>query len=367
MTRFTASRSRLAVMLAVALATTLALAACSPRKAQSPEDWLAEQPFVLGVEVLDAEADDANDAPAGASVLRAELDPLATTADIEKLISDTVRQIGSDTGGEVAVHFGILDLDFEVTTRGETADAFALWRDIDDVPDVESALVRSDFISAHTPRETVVPVFNELAEFGVGVRVDGDQADVDSPVAIVLPRECEPPAGARELAATETANAAVRFATYDLCEGFDVVYSTGTVFDATISGLLGALDGAGLSAFPVRLAVAPSPASSTAFHIAEITPGAREAIGIVTALDASGIEMRYELFAPTAEGELRALTIESSDATLEELHAVLAASPASAFLGDLTITASDGTFEGDLAELADEVTPAPTPSPTPTP
>ena len=142
---------------------------------------------------------------------------------------------------------------------------------------------------------------------------------------------------------------------------------TGTVFDATIGGMFGALDGAGLSAFPVRLAVAPSPASSPDFHIAEITPGAREAIGIVTALDASGIAMRYELLAPAAEGELRALTIESSEATLEELYALLAASPASAFLGDLTVTGSDGTFEGDLAELADEVAPTPTPAPTPSP
>ena len=368
MTRF-ASRvalSRLVTVTALLVASAVVLAGCASRKVRSAEDWLADQPFVLGVEIIDSEIDDLNAVPINyTAVMRAELDPLATTADVEKLISDTIREVGPDD--EVGVQFGMLGLDFDVTTRTETAAAFALWRDIDDLADVESALVLSDFIYAHTARETLVSVFDELAEFGVGLRVDGDQADVESPVAIVRPRECEPPAGARELASAETANVAVRFATYDLCEGFDVVYVTGTVFDATISGMFGALDGAGLGALPVRLAVAPSAPASADFHIVEITPGAREAIGVVTALDASTIAMRYELFAPTAEGELRALTIESSEATLEELHVLLAASPAAAFLGELTITASDGTFEGDLADLAEEVTPAPTKTPTPTP
>jgi hypothetical protein len=225
------------------------------------------------------------------------------------------------------VQFGILGLDFDVTTRAKTGDAFALWRDIDDVPDIDRALVMSDFIYAQTMRESLVPVFDELADFGVAVRVDGDQADIPSPVAIVRGRECEPPAGAREFASTEAANAAVRFATYDLCEGFDVVYANGTVFDATIGSVLGALDSAGLSTFPVRLAVAPSTPASPDFHIVEITPGARDAIAVVTALDASGVAMRYELLAPETEGDPRALTIESSDATLEELYALLAASP----------------------------------------
>ncbi len=297
--------------------------------------------------------------------MRAELDPLATTDDIENLIADTIREVKPDD--EVGVQFGILGLDFDVTTRGDTSAAFALWRDIDDVPDVESALVLSDFVYAHTARETLVAVFNELADFGVGVRVDGDQDSVDEPVAIVLPLECEPPAGARELAAAETANTTVEFATYDLCAGFDVVYLNGTAFDGTIGGMFGALDAAGLGAFPVRLAVAPSTSASLDFHIVEITPGNRDAIGIVTALDASAIAMRYELFAPTADGELRALTIESSDATLEELYQLLAASPNSAFLGELTVTASDGTFEGDLADFAKKVTPSPTASPSPTP
>jgi hypothetical protein len=227
--------------------------------------------------------------------------------------------------------------------------------------------VLSDFVYAHAPREAMVPVFDELADLVIGLRVDGDQADVESPVALVRPRECEPPAGARELASAETANAAVRFGTYDLCEGFDVVYANGTAFETTISGMFGALDAAGLGAFPVRLAVAPSTAASPDFHIVEITPGAREAIPIVTALDAATVDLRYELFAPTAEGELRALTIESSEATLEELYALLLTSAATVFIGDLTITASDGTFEGDLEELAEELAPAPTRSPTPSP
>ena len=157
------------------------------------------------------------------------------------------------------------------------------------------------------------------------------------------------------------------FATYDLCEGFDVVYANGTVFDATIVAMFGALDAAGLGAFPVRLAVAPSTSSSPDFHIVEITPGARDAIGIVTALDASAIAMRYELFAPATEGEERELTIETTAATLEELHALLAASPAAPFLGKLTLTASDGEFEGHLEGLAEEIAPAPTRTPTPTP
>ena len=346
---------------ALLVASAVVLAGCAGREVRSAEDWLADQPFVLGVEILESEIGDLS----YTSVMRAELDPLATTDDIEKLISDTIREVKPDN--EVGVQFGMLGLDFDVTTRSETADAFALWRDIDDVPDVDSALVLSDFIYAHTPRETAVAVFNELADFGVGVRVDGDQANVPSPVAIVRPRECEPPAGARELASAEIANAAVRFATYDLCDGFDVVYANGTIFDATIGAMFGALDGAGLGAFPVRLAVAPRTASSPDFHIVEITPGAREAIGIVTALDASAIAMRYELFAPATEGEERALTIESTDATLEELHALLAASPAAPFLGELTITASDGEFEGHLEGLAEEIAPAPTRTPTPTP
>jgi hypothetical protein len=353
--------SRLVTTTALFVVAALTVAGCAGRKARSAEEWLADQPFVLGVEILDSEVDDLS----YTAVMRAELDPLATTDDIEKLISATITEVKPDD--EVGVQFGILGLDFDVTTRSETAEAFALWRDIDDVPGIDSALVLSDFIYAHAPRETMVPVFDELADFAVGLRLDGDQADIESPVALVRPRECEPPAGARELAEAETANAAVRFATYDLCEGFDVVYANGTVFDATIGGMLGALDAAGLGAFPVRLAVAPSTSASPDYHIVEITPGAREAIAIVTALDASALAMRYELFAPTADGEPRALTIESSEATLEELHAVLAASPASAFLGELTITAADGEFEGDLADLADEVTPAPTRSPTPSP
>ena len=359
--------TRLVAVTALAALTALGLVSCAKPAARTTAEWLAEQPFVLGVEVLDSEVDDLT----YTAVLRAELDPLATTDDIEKLIADTIKQVGSDPDPENGVQFGILGLDFDVTTRAETEAAFALWRDIDDVPDLESALVLSDFIYAHTPRVSVVTVFNELAELGVGVRVDGDQEDVASPVAIVRPRECEPPAGARELAAAETQNVAVRFATYDLCEGFDVVYSAGTVFDATIAGLLGSIDAAGLGAFPVRLAVAPELESSPDFHIVEATPGPREAFGIITALDASGLALRYELFAPTGADQPRALTIETEDATLEELHALLIASPASAFLGDLTITASDGTFEGDLTDLTDEVTPAPsaspTPSPTPTP
>ena len=353
--------SRLVTATALLVASAVVLAGCAGRKVRSAEDWLADQPFVLGVEILESEIDDLS----YTAVMRAELDPLATTDDVEKLIADTIREVKPDN--DVGVQFGILGLDFDVTTRSETADAFALWRDIDDVPDIDSALVLSDFIYAHTPRETAVSVFNELADFGVGVRVDGDQADVASPVSIVRPRECEPPAGARELASSETGNAAVRFATYDLCEGFDIVYENGTAFDATIGAMYGALDAAGLGAFPVRLAVAPLTASSPDFHIVEITPGARDAIGIVTALEASGVAMRYELFAPTAEGELRALSIESTEATLEELHVLLVASAASAFLGELTITASDGTFEGDLVELGEEIAPAPTKTPTPTP
>ncbi len=355
--------TRLVAATAFAVAAILPLASCAGAKVRTTEEWLAEQPFVLGVEVLDSEVDDLT----YTAVLRAELDPLATTDDIEKLISDTIKQVGANPDPENGIQFGILGLDFDVTTKAETQAAFELWRDIDDVPDIESALVLSDFIYAHTPRVTVVSVFDELADFGVGVRVDGDQDDVASPVALVLPRECEPPAGARELAATETQNVAVRFATYDLCEGFDVVYANGTALDATMAGLLGAIDGAGLGAFPVRLAVAPALESSPDFHIVEATPGPRDAFGIVTALDASGVAMRYELFAPTAEGELRALTIESSEATLEELYELLLASPASAFLGDLTITASDTTFEGDLAALGEEITPAPSSTPTPTP
>jgi hypothetical protein len=49
------------------------------------------------------------------------------------------------------------------------------------------------------------------------------------------------------------------------------------------------------------------------------------------------------------------------------LHAILLATPATAFLGEITITAADGEFEGDFADLTEEVTPAPTATPTPTP
>ena len=353
--------SRLVTATALLVASAVVLAGCAGRKVRSAEDWLADQPFVLGVEIVDTEIDDLP----YPTVMRAELDPLATTDDIENLIADTIREVKPDN--EVGVQFGMLGLDFDVTTRSETADAFALWRDIDDVPDVDSALVLSDFIYAHALREIMVPVFDELAGFGVGVRVDGDQADVESPVAMVRPRECEPPAGARELAAAETANTAVRFATYDLCEGFDVVYAGGTPFDATIAGFLGAVDAAGLSEFPVRLSVAPTPEAGEDFHIVEATPGPRDAFGVITVLDASGIAMRYELFAPAAVDVERELTIDTSDASLEELYDVLMASPAAAFLGKLTITASDGEFEGHLEGLAEELAPAPTRSPTPTP
>ena len=351
---------------AVLLACAVTLVGCTSTKGPSAEEWLADQPFVLEVEVAETTADDLATTPIEyPSLLRAELDPLATADDIEKLISDTIRQVQPDN--EAGVQFAMLGLAFDVTTRSETADAFALWRDIDDVPGIERALVLSDFISASTPRESAVAVFDELAALGVGVRVDGDQPDVDAPIAIVRPLDCEPPAGARELAASETANAAVRYATYDLCEGFDVVYANGTVLDATIGGVFGALDAAGLGAFPVRVSVAPPTASSPDFHTVELTPGAREAIGVVTALDASGVAMRYELFAPTSEGQERELTIETTGATLKQLHALLAASPAAPFLGKLTLTASDGEFEGHLEGLAEELAPAPSTSPSPTP
>jgi hypothetical protein len=351
-----------AIVTALALVAA-ALSGCASHRVRTTEQWLADQPFVLGVEVIASEADDLG----YSAVLRAELDPLATTDDIENLIADTVRQVGDQPDDDVGVNFGILGIDFEVTTRSATRDAFELWRDIDDVPDLDRALVRSDFIYAHTRRETLVSLFDELSEFGVGVRVDGEQEDVPSPVALVMPRECEPPAGARTLAATESANVAVRFATFDLCEGFDVVYLAGTPFDATLAGLLGAIDAAGLGEFPVRLAVAPALEASPDYHIVEATPGARDAFGVITALDASGIAMRYELLAPTAPDLPRALTIETSAATLEELYALLAASPASAALGVLSITASDGEFKGHLAGLAEELAPPPTPTPTPKP
>jgi hypothetical protein len=354
--------------MALALTGAIALSGCASKRVVSTEDWLADQPFVLGVEIAEAEH-----AEWGyAQVMRAELDPLATADDIEQLIADTVEHIDDAPAdeapnGDVGLHFGMLGLDFEVTNRAETKLAFELWRDIDDVPDVDRAVAFSDFITAHTSRETLVTVFDELAGLGVGARVDGDQADAASPVALVLPRECEPPAGARELASAEVANAAVGFATYDLCEGFDVVYVSGTVFDAAISGLLGSVDAAGLGEFPVRLSVAPQVEGSEDFHIVEATPGARDAFGVVTALDASGIAMRYELFAPRSADIERELTIRTTDATLEQLHDLLAASPASAFLGKLTITASDGEFEGHLEGLAEELAPAPTRTPTPTP
>jgi hypothetical protein len=365
--RSTSLRSRATAVVAVAVIAGLALSGCSNKKVRSAEDWLADQEFVLGVETVDAAI---GDLPYD-TVLRAELDPLATADDIEKLVSDTIREV--KPGTELGVHFGILGLDFDVTTRSKTADAFALWRDIDDVPDIDSALALSDFVYASTPRETLVAVFDELAGFGVGVRVDGGKAGAASTVAIVRPNECEPPAGTREYAIADAVNEAVRSATYDLCEGFDVVYTNSTVFDATIASVLATVDAAGLSAFPVRVSVAPPTPASTAFHIVELTPGTREALGIVTALDAADIRMRYELFAPASDGELRALTIESDAATLEELYELLAASPVAVFLGDLTIMGTDGTFEGDFEEFGEEMapeptaTPKPTASPTPTP
>ncbi len=50
-------RSRLTIVTAVALAAALTLTACGGKKVRSAEDWLADQPFVLGVEILDSTVD----------------------------------------------------------------------------------------------------------------------------------------------------------------------------------------------------------------------------------------------------------------------------------------------------------------------
>lgn len=340
---------RLATAAIVAALLTTALTACIGQAVRSTESWLADQSHVVRVEVPSSTVDELS----YRATLRAELDPAATDAEIEKLIDDSVDYIADKP--DVKLQFGVRDIDFEVATKAGARTALALWHQVLGLTAVVSGFISPDGVAVETLRADAFATFDALAPLQVLRTVEGyhasadfevGSADFQPPIELTAALDCTPDPSILTLAQTAMTDERVHFGTLDLCGGLDVTFGNDYVLSDGATQVRALLDAAGLSAFPVTISVAPESASSADFHIVAVTPGNPDALGIIPALDGSGLAMRYELSAD------RSLVIESSAATAAQLLAALSTSAAAASLGVITVTGTDTTVTGAFGDLA---------------
>jgi len=334
------------VVVAALVATTLT--ACIGQAVRSTEDWLAGQPHVVSIGVPESTVDELS----YNATLRAELDPAATDADIDKLIDDSLDYIADKP--DVKLQFGMHGIDFEVATKADARTALALWHQVVDLPNVVSGFVSADGLSVQTLRTDAFATFDSLKPLGVTRTVDGYHAKTDfdvssadylPPLDLTATPDCTADPTALALAQAAMDDDRVAFGTLDLCAGLDVTFKNGYDITTGVSTVRGTLDAAGLSDFPVTISVAPDAAASADYHIVAVTPGDADALGVVNTIENSGVQLRYELAAD------RTLSLESSDLTAAQLFAALSGTPNGTSLGAITITGSDTTVTGALGDL----------------
>ena len=340
---------RLAVTTVTAVLVATGLTACIGADVRSTEDWLAAQPHVVSIGVPSSTVDELS----YKATLRAELDPDATDAEIGTLIDDAIDYVAANSGDDVTLQFGMKGIDFEVADKQGARTALALWHRVIAVPGVVSGFVAPDAVSVQTLRADAFAAFDALAPLGVDRAVGGYHAasdfDVSSstfqpPLDIVSAKACTPDATIVGLAQSAMTDDRVDFGTLDLCDGLDVTFLPGYALVDGVGAVRAELDAAGLDAFPVTISVAPASAASASFHIVAVTPGDPAALAVVAALEASALDLRYQL------ADDRTLDIESSSATAAQLLATLTSGTDA--LGAITIVGSDKTVTGAFADLA---------------
>jgi hypothetical protein len=326
------------------------LTACVGQTVRSTELWLASQPHVVSIGVPSSIVDELS----YKATIRAELEPTATDADIRTLIDNSLAFIAARPGQNIALQFGINGVDFEVATQAEARLALVLWRSVIQTPHIVAGFVTDGAVSVSTLRTDAFGVFDALdaihvqryvAGYHAASDFDANSADFKPPLRLSEPVYCGGAPTLRALAAAAMNDTRVNFGTLDLCAGFNINFDHGYSIVDGVASIRATLDSAQLSYFPVSISVSPAGNGGSDLHSVSVTPGDAPALGVISALEGSGLPMRYELDAE------RALTLHSDTATVGQLFAALSASPVAGELGLITVTGSDGRISGTFREL----------------
>lgn len=327
--------------LAIVAVVLLALTGCVGQAVRHTEDWLADQPFVTDIQVVDSTVDDLS----FRATISAELDPKATDKDIEKLIDDTLAYVASQPGDDVKVQFGMHDVDFLVADADGARKALATWHQVVDVPDLTSGLVSPDSLWVRTPLASSNAVYEALAPLPTDIEVDAVLGDGVERAAIIKSADCEPADAVLSLVGGILGDEQLSSAEFDLCTGLDATFTSAFPLADAVVAIRPEFDAQGLSDFPIRLSIRPESDVSADYHFVSVTPGDPAALAVVAGLEASGVAMRYDL-----DGQ-RALLLVSDTLLARDLLSALGGLDAAALLPSITLQGSDTTVTGTIAQL----------------
>lgn len=342
----------LAILAAAALAA-VALTGCVKNLPNPARDWLAGQDGVKSAEVLS----DNTDAWSSNGLVRGELDPKLSDADIEKLIKK-IQDFSAKSGG-VAFWLGLDEVDFSVPS--DTGDStLELWHSLLDVDGVTSGIVFDDEVRARTLRTDASAALDAMLAMNAKVRLEAfaDQAASDAdrtadiqydqlnPVAIEYDRaaDCTPAGDVLDFAKTLVTRDDIPGATADLCQGITLDIPMYASFATMAVSLRSELDDRGLSDFSVQL----SAQDANATRFAAVTPGDAKLLLVLAAFEAPGVpelNLSYSL-GPDANLAVTGYSVPTAD-----LVTLMQNSPTASGLAGIGLEGDPVAIAGTLSQL----------------